>query len=62
MVYNPSTFSLTFITNSTELSNGSVNLANWADMVLYSPDSTKVFAPSAQCADHQRPGGRSASD
>jgi hypothetical protein len=45
LVYNPSNFSLTFITNSTESLNGSVSLANWADMVLYSPDSTKVFAP-----------------
>ena len=45
LVYNPANFSLTFITNSTELTNGSVSLANWADMALYSPDATKIFAP-----------------
>ena len=45
LVYNPTSFTLTFITNATELTNGSVNLANWADMALYSPDSTKVYVP-----------------
>jgi len=45
VVYNPTSFSLTFITNATEVSNGSVTLANWADMALYSPDSTKIYAP-----------------
>jgi len=45
LVYNPSSFTLTFITNSSEATNGSVNLANWADMALYSPDSSKVYAP-----------------
>ena len=58
LVYNPSTFTLTFVTNSSETTNGSVNLANWADMVLYSPDSSKVFAPvpNAPIA-NARPGG-----
>lgn len=45
LVYNPQTFTLTFITNSSEASNGSVNLANWAGMALYSPDSSKVYVP-----------------
>jgi hypothetical protein len=45
VVYNPTSFSLTFITNATEVTNGSVTLANWADMALYSPDSTKIYAP-----------------
>ncbi len=45
LVYDPSTFSLNFVDNSTELTNGSVNLANYAVMALYSPDSTVVYAP-----------------
>jgi hypothetical protein len=58
LVYNPSSFSLTFITNSSEATNGAVNLANWADMALYSPDSTKVYAPVPNAAiTNARPGG-----
>ena len=45
VVYNPSSFTLTFITNATEATNGSVSLASWADMALYSPDSTKIYVP-----------------
>jgi hypothetical protein len=45
LAYNPTNFTLTFVTNSTEVSNGSVSLANWADMALYSPDSSKVYVP-----------------
>jgi hypothetical protein len=45
LVYNPTTFTLNFITNSSETSAGSVNLANWADMAVYSPDSTKLYIP-----------------
>lgn len=45
VVYDPTSFTLTFITNATEATNGSVTLANWADMALYSPDSTKIYAP-----------------
>ena len=45
LVYNPSSFTLTFITNATEATNGSVSLASWADMALYSPDSTKIYVP-----------------
>ena len=45
VVYDPNRFTLTFITNATEATNGSVALANWADMALYSPDSTKIYAP-----------------
>jgi hypothetical protein len=45
VVYNPASFSLSFITNASEATNGGVNLANWADMALYSPDSSKIFVP-----------------
>ena len=50
LVYNPSSFTLVFITNSSETPNGSVNLANWADMALYSPDSSKIFVPVPNAA------------
>ncbi|HEX8893564.1 MAG TPA: hypothetical protein VF783_09585 [Terriglobales bacterium] len=45
LVYDSASFTMTFITNATEVTNGSVTLANWADMALYSPDSTKVYVP-----------------
>ncbi len=45
VVYDPSTFSLNFIDNSTETSNGAVHLPNYADMAVFSPDSTVVYAP-----------------
>jgi len=58
LVYNPNSFTLTFVTNSSEATNGGVNLANWADMALYSPDSTKVFAPVPYASiANARPGG-----
>jgi hypothetical protein len=44
-VYDPTTFTLTFITNATELTNGSVTLANNANMAVFSPDSTTVYVP-----------------
>ena len=58
LVYNPTSFTLTFITNATELTNGSVSLASWADMALYSPDSTKIYAPVPNALiTNARPGG-----
>jgi hypothetical protein len=45
LVYNPLGNTLTFVTNASESTNGTVTLANWADMALYSPDSTKVYVP-----------------
>jgi hypothetical protein len=45
LVFDPTTNTLTFITNATELTNGSVNLANYAVMALYSPDSSKIYVP-----------------
>jgi hypothetical protein len=58
MVYDPGNFTLNFITNSSELSSGSVSLANWANMAIYSPDSTKAYAPvPAAAVTNGRPGG-----
>jgi hypothetical protein len=45
LVFDPTTNTLTFITNSTELTNGSVNLSNYANMALYSPDSSTIYVP-----------------
>jgi hypothetical protein len=45
VVYDPASFTMTFITNATEAPNGNLTLASWADMALYSPDSTKIYAP-----------------
>ena len=45
LVYDPTSFTMTFITNSTETSAGSVTLANSAPMAVYSPDSTKIYVP-----------------
>jgi hypothetical protein len=44
-VYNPNTFLITFITNSSEASNATVTLGNWASMAVYSPDSKFMFVP-----------------
>ena len=58
LAYDPTTFTLTFITNASETTNGAVNLANWADMAIYSPDSTKVYAPVPNAPiTNSRPGG-----
>jgi hypothetical protein len=58
LVYNPTSFTLAFVTNATEAPNGAVNLASWADMALYSPDSTKVYVPEPTVAiTNARPGG-----
>jgi len=45
LVYDPSTFTLTFITNASEATNGAVSLPNYANMAVFSPDSTTVYAP-----------------
>ncbi len=45
LVYDPTTTSLTFITNSSEATNGSVNLTGYATMALYSPDSKFIYVP-----------------
>jgi len=58
VVYDPSSFVLNFISNSSEASSGSVNLSGWTDMLLYSADSTKLYVPvpTAPVA-NSRPGG-----
>ncbi len=45
LVYNPNSYTLTFITNSSEATNGTVNLANYAVMGVYSADSAYVYVP-----------------
>ncbi len=45
LVYDPTLHSLTFVTNSSEVTNGSVTLANYANMALYSPDSKYIYVP-----------------
>ena len=45
LVYDPTLNSLTFITNSSEVTNGSVTLANYASMALYSLDSKYIYVP-----------------
>jgi hypothetical protein len=45
LVYDPTLHSLAFITNSSEATNGSVTLANYASMALYSPDSKYIYVP-----------------
>ena len=57
MVYSSSTNTLTFITNSTEVSSGSVNLASYAVMGVYSADSNYVYLPVPTAAvTNSRPG------
>ena len=45
LVYNPAGHTLTFITNASEVQNGTVQLAVWADMGVYSPDSKFIYVP-----------------
>ena len=57
LVYNPLSNTLTFITNASESMNGSVNLAGWASMAVYSPDSKNVYVPvPAAPITNSRPG------
>lgn len=50
LVYDPTSDSLTFITNSSETTNGTVQLANWADEAVYSADSNFVYVPVPNAA------------
>ena len=57
LVYDPLSNTLTFITNASESMNGSVNLAGWASMAVYSPDSKNVYVPvPAAPITNSRPG------
>ena len=58
VVYDPSSFVLTFITNSSEASSGTVTLSGWAGMLEYSADSTKLYVPEPTApVTNSRPGG-----
>jgi len=45
LVYDPNAHMFTFITNSTEVTNGTVTMADYATMALYSPDSKFIYVP-----------------
>src|ERR1700757_3938237 len=45
VVYDPGTNALFFVTNSTEMVTGAVPLTSAASMALFSPESTKIYAP-----------------
>ena len=58
LVYNPTTHTVTFVTNATETQNGSIALADWADMAVYSPDSKIVYIPVPNVnTGNSKPGG-----
>lgn len=58
LVYNPITHTVTFITNASETQNGSVALADWADMAVYSPDSKTIYVPIPNVnTGNAKPGG-----
>src|ERR1035441_6453719 len=44
-VFDPTTNVFTFITNATEVTNGTVNMPAYATMALYSPDSSTIYVP-----------------
>lgn len=45
LVYESSANDLVFVDNATEMTSGSVALPDYAQMALFSPDSTQVYAP-----------------
>ena len=45
LVYSQTGNLLEFVDNASETASGSVTLPDFADMALYSPDGTKVYAP-----------------
>ncbi len=58
LVYNPNVHTVTFITNASETQNGSVALADWADMAVYSPDSKTIYVPVPNAnTGNAKPGG-----
>ena len=44
-VYDPTSFTFTFVTNSTEVTNGTVSMPANATMAVFSPDSTTIYVP-----------------
>lgn len=58
LVYNPISHVVTFITNSSETTNGQIALADWSDMGVYSPDSKLIYVPVPNVnTGNARPGG-----
>jgi hypothetical protein len=58
LVYNPTAHTVTFVTNASETQNGSIALADWADMAVYSPDSKIVYIPVPNVnTGNTKPGG-----
>ena len=45
LVYDPATYTFTFVTNSSETTNGTVSMPAYATMAVYSPDSKYVYVP-----------------
>jgi hypothetical protein len=58
LVYNPQSNTLTFITNSSEVTNGTVSLGGRAPMGVYSADSKNIYVPepAALLTTGSRPG------
>ena len=52
-VYDPSDLSVNFVDNSTQASTSSVTLPEWTGMLVFSPDSTKVYAPTGNANEIQ---------
>ena len=50
LVYDPSSFTLWTVTNSTDATSGELSLAGPASMALFSPDSSTVYVPVPSAA------------
>src|SRR5581483_9631533 len=63
MVYDPTTFALWFVTNSSETTAGDIALTNAATMALFSPDGNTIYAAEPNLPiSGQRAGGVEVSD
>ncbi len=57
-VYDPTTFTIWFVTNSTETTAGDVPLSSSTGMFLFSPDSATMYAPEPNLpVTNKHPGG-----
>ncbi len=57
-VYDPTTFTIWFVTNSTQTSAGDVPLSSSTGMFLFSPDSATMYAPEPNLpVTNKHPGG-----
>jgi hypothetical protein len=57
MVYDPTSFTLYFVTNSSETTAGNVPLTSSTSMALFSPDNSTVYAPEPNLTTSGHPGG-----